>query len=133
MFSYVTTIKMHNVDAAQRLFFADQFVIAHDAWEACLAAHDFGIGVMLDECDFVTPIVHAEADYKAPVKLGSEVAVTVTCEAIGETSFTIEFTVNTDSCVGRVTHVHVVTDKATGNAIPVPDLLRNILVRIGDG
>ncbi len=130
MFSYETTIKMHNVDAAQRLFFADQFVIAHDAWEACLESHGFGIGHMLDQCDFVTPVVHAEADYTAPLTLGSKVTVTVTCEAIGNTSFTIGFCLNTDSCVGRVTHVHAVVDKAMGNAIPIPAVLRDTLEAI---
>ncbi len=49
MFRYETTIKVHNMDAARRLFFAEQFVIAHEAWETCLSSVGFSIGRILAE------------------------------------------------------------------------------------
>ena len=130
MFSYQTTIKMHNIDAAGRLFFADQFVIAHDAWEACLDAKGLSISAMLEQCSFVTPVVHAEADYQAPVTVGEVVTVNVSCEAAGKRSFTIGFAVMTEVAVGQGRHVHAVVDKVTGEAIAIPDSLRDVLDRI---
>ena len=128
MFSYHTTIKMHNVDAAQRLFFADQFVIAHDAWEAYLEAQGLSIRALLEAFDFVTPIVHAEGDYTAPMTLGDRVTVSVECAEVGTKSFTMKFTIAAnDVGVGQVTHVHATVDKASGQAIPVPETLRELL------
>lgn len=128
MFCYHTTIKMHNVDAAQRLFFADQFVIAHDALEACIEAQGLSIRALVEDQDFVTPIVHAEGDYTAPVKLGDRVTVSVECAEVGTKAFTMRFTIMAnDVCVGQVTHVHAAVDKASGQTIPVPDMLRELL------
>ena len=130
MFSYHTTIRMNNVDAAQRLFFAEQFVIAHDAWEAYLEAHGTSIRSLLEDFDFVTPIVHAESDYTAPMKLGDRVVVAVECAEIGTKSFTMKFRIAAnDVSVGQVTHVHATVDKASGAAVPVPGTLRELLGR----
>jgi len=132
MFTHQTTIRIHNVDAAQRLFFADQFVLAHDAWEACLESLGLSLGSVLGERDYVFPIVHAEADYAAPLSVGDRIDITVTCERVGRTSFAVGFALSKGegAPVGRVTHVHVSVDKGTGRSMPIPPELRDVLEKI---
>ncbi len=130
-FAYETVIRMHNVDAAQRLFFADQFVIVHDAWEAYLDSVGFSIGAILETEDFVLPIVHAESDYSTPVRLGDCVRVALCCERVGTTSFTVCFDLTVEDIpVGHTKHVHTAVSKATGLAIPLPEAIRDLLARL---
>ncbi len=132
MFRYETTVKVHNMDAAQRLFFAEQFVMAHEAWEACLSSVGFSIGRILSEDSFMVPVVHAEADYSAPVALSDSITVEVRCDRIGTKSFTMGYAIskNDHQPIGRVTLIHATVSQATGRAIPIPDEFLDVLNRI---
>ena len=134
MFRYETTVKVHNMDAAQRLFFAEQFVIAHEAWEASLSSVGFSIGRILAEDSFMVPVVHAEADYSAPVALSDSITVEVSCDRIGTKSFTMGYTIskNDDQPIGHVTLIHAAVSQATGRAIPVPAEFLDVLNRINE-
>ncbi|NQU38930.1 MAG: acyl-CoA thioesterase [Lentisphaerae bacterium] len=132
MFRYDSIIKMHNIDAAGRLFFADQFVFAHDAWEACLDSLDYSLGALLARGEFAFPVVHAEADYAAPVVLGDRIRIDVGCERIGSKSFTIAFLISKEdeTLIGRVTHIHAAVSVSTGKSIPLPEELTDVLQRM---
>lgn len=134
MFRNHATIKMHQIDAAQRLFFAEQFVLAHDAWEACLESMDYGLGKVIAAGEFVFPIVHAEANYTAPVVSGDRIRVDVCCERIGSKSFTVGFFLSKEdgTLLGRGSHVHATVSAKTGMPIPVPERLIEVLGRIGE-
>ena len=135
MTSYQTTVKMHQVDGAQRLFFAEQFVMAHDAWETWLAQAGVSIASLLARAEYVLPVVHAEADYAAPIALGDVVQVAITCQDIGHRSFTMGYILSKADgpALGRVSLVHAVVAKDTGKAIPLPAALRDLLQGAKDG
>ena len=90
MFVYRVNIKMYHIDAAGVMFFAWFFHLAHEAYEAFLEEISFGLKHILQQ-DFLVPIVHTDADYRAPVKLGDELTVELAVEKIGGSAFTLVY------------------------------------------
>ena len=79
-------------------------------------------------------VVHTELDYAAPVRWRDEVAVGVTCERVGTTSFVLRFEVATTrsgatsvAVTGRT--VYVCVDPTTWTKRDVPELLASALGR----
>ena len=89
MFRYSTTLKLRDTDAAGVAFFAAYFAIAHDAYESFLISQGAHLRSWLGEVHL--PIVHSNADYTAPVKLGDGFDVEVSCGRIGQKSFTLSY------------------------------------------
>mgnify|MGYP001201784356 CR=1 FL=1 len=79
------------VDAAGIAFFSRAFEIAHAAFETALAEIGMPLGEILRQNVWVMPLVHAEADYRVPMRLGDELLVEVTVEKIGRSSVTFNF------------------------------------------
>ena len=129
MFVYKTRIKLHETDAAGLLFFAHQFTIVHDAYEALLEEFGCSFQTMLRERDYFLPIVHAGSDYKAPLFVGDHIAIAIRISDIGTTSFTFEYTINKEdgTLVGLAKTVHVTINKKSGTKVPLPDELRSKL------
>ncbi len=122
MFTYHTTIRLHDTDAAGILFFSNQFKMAHDAFEAFLESINYPISCFLQDCNFSLPIVHAESDYLAPLNLGDSISIAVKVEKIGETSFTLCYNIfnKEKKLMGKVTTVHVSVDRNSGGKIRLP-------------
>ncbi len=113
-------IYMGDTDATGALYFAGQFRLALEAFESYLAESELVLK------DFLLPIVHAEADFSAPLKLWDEVTISLSCTKIGTTSFVMESEL---SGYGRVQIVHVFTDKK-GNKQPISPALKLVLSRL---
>ncbi|MCA9406337.1 MAG: acyl-CoA thioesterase [Candidatus Omnitrophica bacterium] len=126
MYNYKTKIKLHDTDAAGLLFFANQFKIIHDAYEALLEEIGFGFGELIRNRPFFLPIVHAESDYKNPLFVGDELDIQVKVTHVGTTSFTFSYELFNQKkvLVGTAKTVHVTTDKATKQKIPLPPEMR---------
>lgn len=120
------TIKLHDTDAAGILFFASQFKIAHDIYEKFLAKIGFPFSQRFKKRDFFIPIVHAEADYQQPLKVGDVIEVSLEISNIGDSSFTLRFTfTDLDGItVGTVNTVHVTIDPQTMKKIDLPGKFR---------
>ena len=73
--------------------------------------------------------MHAEADFTNPLGVDDRVTVHMTCERVGETSFTLAYRIvdreGREACRARI--VHAAIDKATGGTVPVPDEVRAAL------
>ncbi|MAD59977.1 MAG: hypothetical protein CMH49_00505 [Myxococcales bacterium] len=132
MFRYSTCLKLRDTDAAGVAFFASYYAIAHDAYEAFLSEQGYSLVSWLDQVHL--PIVHSEADYKAPLRLGDAFTIEVTCLRIGERSFTINY----DFCVEdkvsaslKTVHVAVQKDQSLKTkAIGLPAKLKSLLTLI---
>ena len=126
MYIYQTKIKLHETDAAGLLFFSNQFKIIHDAYEALLETIGFGFAELIRNKDFFLPIVHSESDYKLPLFVGDVLEVRVKTEKVGQTSFTLAYTLlNTQQqVVGTARTVHVTVDKKANQKIPLPQDMR---------
>ncbi len=132
MYIYKTIIKLHQTDAAGLLFFSHQFEIIHDAYESLLETIGFGFAVLIKHKDYFLPIVHAQADYKAPLFVGDRVTIQVKVEHIGTTSFTFGYTLLNDrnKLVGTAKTVHVTMAKKSQKKIPLPRDMRKAIEKL---
>ncbi len=128
MFTYETTIKLHETDAAGLLFFSNQFKLLHDAYEALLESCGFGFAVLLLEKNYFLPIVHAESDYKAPLFVGDRIKIEIKVASLGNSSFTFTYVLrDPKKIVGTGKTVHVTIDKKNRTKIPLPSEMRATL------
>jgi 1,4-dihydroxy-2-naphthoyl-CoA hydrolase len=123
---------MHDTDAAGIIFFGHQFTLIHDAYEYFLESIDFSFAKLLKETNFFIPIVHAEADYKAPLFVGDCLTVKGRLEKIGESSFVIGYEIldTHSTIVGTARTVHVTTNKKTRKKIPLPADFKKALTKV---
>lgn len=76
------------------------------------------------------PVVHAEADYLAPLMIGDELEILLKVAKIGTSSVTLSYTFHDPVRkidVGRVEIVHVVVEREKRTSVAIPDFLRKIL------
>ncbi len=125
MFTYDTSVKLHNTDAAGLLFFADQFNLAHDTYELFMESIGFSFRYILQESDFLLAIVHAEADFLQALYSGDKLTIQLRVDKIGTTSFTLAYdlTMAKRGSVGTARTVHVCIDKESREKKSLPDPL----------
>ena len=128
MFIYNTLVHLKDTDATGVLYFAQQFSMALKTWESFLAYSGLSLGEILETADFLMPIVHAEADYKAPLRVGDRIEIGIAVEKIGTTSFTTNFRLMKEGVlVGTVKLVHVTVAKTSNEPIAIPKSLLDLL------
>ena len=118
-------VQLQEVDAAGVVFYANYFVYAHQAYEQALLGAGFDLAQLLAAGRFALPMVHAEADYRHPLRYGDVVDLAIARTRIGGRSFTLVCTLTSaGTTVATVTHVHACLEIATkvSAALP-PDLV----------
>ena len=132
MFRYPTTLKLRDTDAAGVAFFASYFAIAHDAYETRIDHQGATLKEWLGEVHL--PIVHAQSDYSAPLRLGDAFIVELVCTRIGSRSFTLSYTFRSgkysDSdapILAQLETVHVAVTQQEMRSVSIPEALRNLL------
>jgi YbgC/YbaW family acyl-CoA thioester hydrolase len=114
-FEHRLTVRFHQVDRAGIAFFGRLFEYCHDAFEELLSAA--GLDGLLQARRVGLPLVHAEADFAAPLRMGDKLVVAVTVERLGRSSVTFGFALRgdgEDAVRARLRHVHA--------AVSLPDL-----------
>ncbi len=128
MFTYPTRVRLHDTDAAGVLYFAHQFRLAHEAYEAFMEQSGFGLGAMLQKGALALPIVHAAADFRAPLRVGDDLAISLRAPRVGKSSFTLVCRfARGGRTAGHVTTVHAALDRRTGRKRALPARLRKAL------
>ena len=132
MFTYTTKIRLHHTDAVGRIFFNQIFTLAHECYEDFLSSI-YPMAQFRQSGDFLLPIVHAEADYHVPLKVGQNITLNMSLEKLGQSSFHLIYKVETDEGVLAVTvrTSHVCVDRQTQKPIPTPERLRKALLPLG--
>lgn len=127
-FAHAFEVRLHDTDAAGVLFFAHLFRHAHDAYESLMAAAGFPLQGLI-RSGTALPIVHAEADYQAPMRQGDRIRVAVTTAEIRRRSFSLDYRFLDDQGLlrARARTVHVLTGADTNKDLP--DDLRRALAR----
>ena len=134
MAAYVhrTTLRFRDTDAAGIIYFASYFTLAHEALEACMAHYGIGVGRVLREKEYILPLVHADGDFTAPLRVDDEVVIAVTTTKIGHTSFVMEFVMKTPEgqpvCIAHT--IHLALHRADQKPMPIPDEVRSVLDRL---
>jgi len=90
---------------------------------------------MIRDGGLALPLVHAQADYRRPMRHGVEVRVAVRIAAIGTTSFTLDygFTDRAGDLLATARSVHAAIDpNGSGSVQLPPDLAAALQYRSGD-
>lgn len=129
MHVFETKIRLQHTDAAGVVFFARYFELAHEAYEHMLDALGHAFPADLGTAPILFPIVHAESDYRAMLRLGDAVRVEVAVAAVKSRSFTLtyRFLNPAGEEAAALTTVHVAVDKATGRSTQLPQDLATAL------
>jgi YbgC/YbaW family acyl-CoA thioester hydrolase len=128
MFEYQTEIKMYDTDPAGVLFFANQFRLVHDAYQAFLAEKGLPLGELFTSSPFFLPVVHAKSDFNAPLRVGDTVTVKLKLKQKGISSFTIGHAIYKGKILtGTGETVHVCIDRKSRQKIPLPEKLQEIM------
>ena len=127
-FVYERIIRVQDTDATGVLYFANQLQIALEAFEEFMRQSGFSLSKMIEEQKFLLPIVHSEADFYHPLRVGEEAVVALNFTRIGTKSFTHTSEVKKGDClVGTASIVHAVYCPSKKISLPIPDELRKIL------
>ncbi|MCB9654957.1 MAG: acyl-CoA thioesterase [Deltaproteobacteria bacterium] len=126
-FSHRAIVRFQDCDPAGVVFFARVFEFFHDAYAAFLTKAGLPLSRLLDEKVFMTPIVHAEADYHSPLRCGDEIQTTLCAITLGRSSMTIRYQIEKlspkapapERCATGTT-VHVFVDGTSFAKIPIP-------------
>jgi 1,4-dihydroxy-2-naphthoyl-CoA hydrolase len=131
-FEYAFHVRLHDTDAAGVLFFAHLFRYAHDAYEAFMEHAGLDLAGLIAAGRVHLPLVHAEADYLAPLRHGEAVRVRLAAERLGTRAFTLayDFTGVDGASRARARTAHVAVDPKDGAARPLPPELRVALERL---
>lgn len=132
LFRYNRIIRLQETDATGVLYFAEQLKIALEAFEDFLIHKGFSLNQLI-ESPYLMPVVHAEADYFAPLKVGDRVNISVALHRLGEKSFTLHYVFHDPVRaidVGTVTLIHVTVDGKTRSSLPIPESILLLLHEI---
>ncbi len=122
MFTAFSTVRLHQTDAAGVLFFGDYFRIAHDAYEEFLESIDYSIRFVIEEADSLLLIVHAESDYRRPLRVGGKIKTEIIVNRIGGSSFVLGYSIKSidGATIANLTTVHVAANRANGKKRSLP-------------
>lgn len=122
-FEYRFRVTLHDVDAAGVLFFAQLFRHAHDAYESWMSSLGFPLDEMIRQGIIGLPVVHAEADYRKPLRHGDAIRVKLAVAEIGARRFSIEYRFERapGEPAASARTIHVCTDHREGASGALPD------------
>ena len=128
LFSYSFTTRLHDIDPAGVLFFARIFYYAHDAYEAFLNHHQQSIEHILHS-DFILPISHSEADFKAPIILNETITIEIFSENVSGNEFSLRYHFSNQSHQLNATAMtrHICLDSTTRSRKNLPDTIFSLL------
>jgi 4-hydroxybenzoyl-CoA thioesterase len=123
-FEHSVTVRFAEVDSAGFVYFSRLFEYCHVAYEELVASiAGESLGVFFSARGWGTPVVHAEADFERPIRLGERLRVSLSVSAVGERSMTVDYVINGVEDGGlraRARLVHAFIDMQSLRPIPVP-------------
>lgn len=128
MFTTHRTPRLPDTDATGNLYFTWQLRASQEIFEEFLEARGLPLVKLFRESPLLFPIVHAEADFLAPLALGDRVRLELTSLQIGTTSLSYEVRFfQGEKLAGSGKLVHVCVDRVSGEKRGIPDFLRELL------
>lgn len=110
------------------MYFASALELTHEAVEAFLDSRGAGIAKLLASGPSL-PIVHAEANFKSPLRAGDGYTVCIDAVEMSRRSlsFHIRIVGPMNRLVADVTLIHACLDTSSGKGIAVPAWLKSAL------
>ena len=132
MFTHLRHVLLKETDATGVIYFSSLFEYSLEAFEKFL--HEKGISLsQIFAKGYFMPIVHAEADYKAPLKAGDTLSIELTLSHIGNRSFSMDSTIKILPGLkeaGRVKIVHAFIKQGEEKASEIPSEIRDLLIEL---
>ncbi len=119
---YEVTARFYDIDRAGIVFFATLYKYCHATFETLLQAM---LGPDLEQSfaagAWPMPLVHSEADYAHPVRLGDRIVVSLAVTRLGRTSITFVYDLTGSDGVHRakITLVHAFVEPGHFRSAPV--------------
>lgn len=129
MFTHTRSIYLKETDATGVIYFTSLFQYALEAFEAYLHSKNFSLSEVLNK-GYLMPIVHAEADYKAPLRVGDLISVRLEISHVGNKSFSMNSQmelIGTKQIAGSVKIVHAFVRQGEKESCAIPSDLLQIL------
>lgn len=128
-YQHQITIPFQDIDAAGIVFFAHLFRYAHEAYEHFMSAHDHSLADILKNGEYLLPLVHAEADYRQPLRHNETITIELSVKKMGESSFTLQYHCldSADKVLAVIETVHITLDASHKKPMPIPESLRVVL------
>ncbi|HEU4725201.1 MAG TPA: acyl-CoA thioesterase [Candidatus Eisenbacteria bacterium] len=135
-FAFTTPVRFQDVDGAGVLFFGRIYDYLHLAYEEFWVSGGVDRAYFFTGAPWVVPIVHSEADYRAPIRHGDTIRVGIDVVKVGKASFELRYAVTggggeSDQRVAART-VHAFALRASEGRLkptPIPEELRMFLLR----
>ena len=103
--------------------------MAYECSEEFFEKTEFGVKKILEGGKFLIPVVHAEADYFKPLRMGDKIEIKMTLSPLGKSSFALSYAFFNESneLAANVRTVNVMVDTESGKSIEIPEELKKIL------
>ncbi|MBK5968340.1 MULTISPECIES: acyl-CoA thioesterase [Thiorhodovibrio] len=130
LFEYSFRIALHDVDAAGLIFFGNLFRHLHDAYECWMETLGFPIDALIRQGEILLPLIHAEADYRAPMRHGARIRIQLGLDQLAATRFTLTYRcLNQDNTLAATALTrHCCIDPERHKPTPIPGNLAKALV-----
>src|SRR5262245_18613069 len=131
MHRYKRTIRLSETDVTGVIYFSELLKLGLETFEDFLAGRGFTLHQMMEKTDFLMPIVHAEADFCGPLRVGDLVEIQLQPPHLGNSSFTLSCCMMLNGKeMGKTKIVHVCTSKKKGASIPIPEQIKHLIKRL---
>ena len=113
MFTANVKVYFYDADPAGIIFYASVFKYVHAAYEDFLRSLSTERNFFFDR-DYILPIMHAEADYVRPIRVGDELRIDVVVSLLKSSSFeiTYRFYIGAQfAAMAKTVHVCVLKEK----------------------
>lgn len=129
MYKRQTLVFLSSTDATGVIYFTEQLRFASETFEEFLLSSGLSLKEMIAKGDLLLPIVHVEGDFKAPIRVGDMLTITLNLEKMGDKSFALSYTLSSSqTIVGTVKIIHAALKR--GKSIVLPDELKSLLSKI---
>lgn len=120
MFTANVKVYFYDADPAGIIFYASIFKYVHAAYEDFLRSLSTERNFFFDR-DYILPIMHAEADYVRPIRVGDELKIEVSVSLLKTSSFELTYRFYLgDQFTSMVKTVHVCVLKEKFEKIELP-------------
>lgn len=127
-------LRIPDTDCAGVLYHGALFRILNDCFEAFLESRGVSLRMIFLEKNYILPVVHVEADYSKPIRLGDQLTIQLQVGRPGNSSLFLEYSLlnSSSELAASARVVHVSVSKESGKAIALPDEIK-VLVKAYNG
>ncbi|MBD2106687.1 thioesterase family protein [Nodosilinea sp. FACHB-13] len=126
-------VRFHETDGAGVVYFANELVMCHAAYEASLGAAGLDVGAFFRAETLAYPIVHTSMDYRRPLRCGDRVTIHLTPTRLDDSSFEIQYQLMLkDTAAARAVTRHVCIEVANRLRSPLPTEMEQWLAQWSD-